>query len=116
MFDLLGIPWTSVSCVGVINALDRLPNVDGTKWGRIAALQAVPWHQRRTGDLVLWREYKGVFVPHHVGLIIGADENFILHSGYTGDPRPDWKRFSTVHVFQMMNVYDRGLVLRGRPL
>ena len=71
-----------------------MPNVDGSKWGRVLSLPTVPWHQRRSGDLILWRHHNGLLIPAHVGILLNADENFIMHSGYTGPPSEDWQRYS----------------------
>lgn len=114
--SLVGTPWQEMSCIGLVNALDSVPSIDGTKWGRVNGLVEVPWRKRRDGDIVLWRKYDTMWVPKHAGVIVNAAEHYVMHSGYTGRPHPGWERDALVCVFQLQRLSDRGTVLRGRPL
>jgi hypothetical protein len=108
----LGTPWTVLSCVGLVNALyTHLPNYDGSKWGRVLGLRRKPWHERKSGDLILWEQHEGLVIPRHVGVILNASEQFILHSGYSGRAHPAWQREAFVRVFQLQRVVDRATVL-----
>lgn len=110
--QLLGVPWRLVSCIGLINLLGHLPCTEGDKWGRVRALRYVPWDQRKDGDLIVWHEVRQdrYVVLGHVGILINAGENYLLHSGTSGRLKGDWRTTASVSLIQLP--HPTGAVLR----
>ena len=118
--SVIGTPWRQMSCVQLVNNLySYLPNLDGTKWGRIIHLPET--NLPRGGDIIVWwcpeiwaadPWMKGPVpscpsVPCHVAVLLVPEERMILHSGNHNDDYRDneagsWKDRASVHV----NIHD----------
>ncbi len=108
---LIGVPWKVMSCVGLINArFSHLPNMDGTKWGRVLWLPETQYP--RPGDIIMWwtsetwhkdpyaddRSPSGI-VPCHVTILLSPEDKTILHSSvWNGDHTPGWEERASVRL------------------